>query len=792
MKNILMIGNTHFDPVWTWEWEEAMYSIHSTLRSALDRLKEDDEFIYSFSSPVVFEWISKIDPEMLEEIKERVNEGRWDLNEGWWTQPDCYSACGESYARQSLYGQQYLKDTFGVHSKAIFNIDSFGHNSQSPQILKKSHMEYYCMCRPEKWFFDIDSPYFNWKGKDGTVIKAFRTGQFSDIYSKDMEKNIALAEENMKNATCDELMIYGVSNHGGAPTKKAIADIHKFSAQKDYDIKMCSVEDYFKAQDEPTVTLESEMITKNFGPYVNENRIKRLNRKAEYTLANAEKASVIAKKTLGISYDGEKLAACWKNLLFNHFHDILGGASHKEAYFDARNQIGGVLFTAEEIIHLKLAAVTKKIKTPGSNGKNPWNFVVWNLNDKPYNGYLEGELQWLHEFVGYSGGVRLEDENGNKFPCQIIMESSVIPEFRSKVLFKAEIPAMGYKMFKVIQTGEKVPEINKNSYIIETDSFKAEIDKKTGLIGSLYSKKLKKEFKDLITPQCFEDIADAECFNTNVYGKLLEPFALTDIETVEDGELRTVIKVSYKFRNSLLSLYYHFYKDAEYFDVKYYISWNEKHTVLKLGVKTDYNEAVVASPFANEVRPDSETDMPMGEWLCVHNETEGISFVSDSLFAYNKTGNNVGFSILRSCIFGEMTLGNERIEKDYPIMEQGIIEGGLRVVMHKGNCFENNIPEMARDYNNRPIVINEANHDGIYPAEKSFVAVDTDNVMLSAVKKAEKGCEDILRLCELAGKKQLVMLSYFGAEFKFEMNPYEIKTLKVADGKITEVYITED
>ena len=42
MKNVYMIGNTHFDPVWLWRWDEAMASIHSTFRSALDRMTEDE------------------------------------------------------------------------------------------------------------------------------------------------------------------------------------------------------------------------------------------------------------------------------------------------------------------------------------------------------------------------------------------------------------------------------------------------------------------------------------------------------------------------------------------------------------------------------------------------------------------------------------------------------------------------------------------------------------------------------------------------------------------------------
>ena len=209
MKNIYMVGNTHFDPVWLWRWDEAMASIRSTFRSALDRMNEDDDFIYSFATPPVFEWIKEVDTEMFEEIKRRVAEGRWEICEGWWLQPDCFSASGESYARQSLYGQRYLLENFGKYADTVFNIDSFGHNSQTPQILKKSRMKYYCLCRPEEKHVSISSPYFTWEGKDGSEVLAFRAGQYSGIYTKDVPKNIELAEGNLKSSECDEMMVYG-------------------------------------------------------------------------------------------------------------------------------------------------------------------------------------------------------------------------------------------------------------------------------------------------------------------------------------------------------------------------------------------------------------------------------------------------------------------------------------------------------------------------------------------------------------------------------------------------------
>ena len=49
------IGNTHFDPVWLWQWHEAMASIRATFRAALDRMDEDPDFVYSFATPPVAE-----------------------------------------------------------------------------------------------------------------------------------------------------------------------------------------------------------------------------------------------------------------------------------------------------------------------------------------------------------------------------------------------------------------------------------------------------------------------------------------------------------------------------------------------------------------------------------------------------------------------------------------------------------------------------------------------------------------------------------------------------------------
>ncbi|GIQ65844.1 hypothetical protein PACILC2_44120 [Paenibacillus cisolokensis] len=137
-KKLYMIGNAHLDPVWLWQWQEGFQEAKATFRSALDRMKESEDFIFTSSSAAMYEWIENNDPAMFEEIRQRVREGRWHIVGGWWIQPDCNIPGGESFVRQGLYGQRYFKEKLGVTAKVGYNVDSFGHHGMLPQILKKA------------------------------------------------------------------------------------------------------------------------------------------------------------------------------------------------------------------------------------------------------------------------------------------------------------------------------------------------------------------------------------------------------------------------------------------------------------------------------------------------------------------------------------------------------------------------------------------------------------------------------------------------------------------------------
>jgi alpha-mannosidase len=173
-KKLYMIGNAHIDPVWLWNWQEGFQEVKATFQSALDRMKETDGFIFTCSSAAFYEWVEKNNPKMFQEIVTRVKEGRWEIVGGLYIQPDCNIPNGESYVRQGLFSQRYFMKKFGRIATTGYNVDSFGHNGNLPQILTKSGMENYIFMRPMPAEKGLPGRIFWWASEDRTKILTYR------------------------------------------------------------------------------------------------------------------------------------------------------------------------------------------------------------------------------------------------------------------------------------------------------------------------------------------------------------------------------------------------------------------------------------------------------------------------------------------------------------------------------------------------------------------------------------------------------------------------------------------
>ncbi|MBQ8401943.1 MAG: hypothetical protein IJX14_08440, partial [Clostridia bacterium] len=584
-----------------------MAAIRATFRAALDRMNEDPDFVYSFATPPVFEWIKHTEPALFAEICRRVEEGRWELGEGWWLQPDCYSAAGESYVRQGLYGQRWLMENFGKTADTVFNIDSFGHSPMLPQILSGCGIRYYCFVRPEPHHVLLASPLFWWESPDGSRVLTCRAER---CYARDMAARLTEESGCADGYNPDELVVYGVTDHGGAPTKEALQDIHACP-----DAFCSTLTRYFTEHSDCPTVEKREFVTGDFGVYANLPQIKAMVRRGEYTLLAAEKAAVLANlagrplDTVAGQNVQEILTRGWHDVLFHQFHDIIGGACIRDAYDDAYAGLGRAITAGGEVLHYALQRITAGLRMIG----DAWNLAVWNLHDTPYDGYIEAEVQWINEYDWYSGGIALEDGDGNRYLCQILREKSVLPGFRSRFLFRAEIPAMGYKLFHVIRTGGEIERPAADTHRIRTE--KLDITLENGCIIRVQDKSGRILAGELFTPMTYRDDGDTWAFNIHAYDSQPLPWENVSVEVKEAGPLRTVIRSHFRQDLSTLTLYYTVYHDENAVDLRWSCNWNDRHKAVKLLLAAPAPDHLAAVPYGSIRRRETEADVPLGPWV---------------------------------------------------------------------------------------------------------------------------------------------------------------------------------
>ena len=796
-----MIGNTHFDPVWLWTWDEAMASIRSTFRAALARMREEEQFRYSFSCPPVFQWIEKTEPEMFAEIQARVKEGRWRLDEGMWLQPDCFSAAGESYARQCLYGQKYLYKNFGVYSDTAFNGDCFGCPETLPQILKKSGMPYAVFGRPDERDLSTSSPLFAWTSPDGSVVLSCRLsdgwGAWSQDVGAEIDRALAYSDRTGENV----LLCYGVTDHGGAPTKRDIAKILEKQKETDGRVVFSGTTEYFEAEklSHGAPDTVREIPIRYFGVFCDLPDVKRENRRAENLLLAAERLAVLDARLNRTAPPAEMLHAAWEDVLFNQFHDILGGSSIRDAYHDVRSQFGRAETNAGEYLHCTIQRLTRQIGLP-ADGDALWNLVVWNLHPAVYAGEIEAEVQWAWELPWYKGEISVTDEDGREYPCQVLQARETIPGFRSRFVFSAELPAMGYRVFRVhCRAAKAIPDSDGLSVaenVLENRFLRVTLDGKTGGILSVYDKEQGKPLSGALgTPVVRADASDVWAFNFTGYGDA-EPFAQVCAKVLETGPLRVRVHVKTEYHHSVLDIDYLLSRDARCIDVRYRMLWQEGQRACRLRfVSAAEDPKLTASvPYGQTGRKKDGHDMPVGAYLTFEDEEHPFTLYSDGLFSVCAEGNAMELNVVRSPVYGELHMG-ELPEGDYEYLGQGPVEGKWRADFSRHTARKR---RDAADFFVSPVVtVDESHHDGHRPLKDSFFSLsDTENaVRLTALKPAEDNpCDTVLRMENTSGAETAASFTLAGASpvsgVKFA--PYEIKTLYVSEkGDVREVNILE-
>lgn len=787
-----MIGNGHIDPVWLWRWLEGFQETKATFQSALDRLEEYDDFIFTSSSAAFYEWIEENDERMFQKIKKRIQEGRWVICGGWWIQPDCNLPGGESFARQGLIGQRYFREKFGVTAKVGYNVDSFGHHGMLPQILQQSGMDAYVFMRPNPEEKGLPSRLFLWESNDGSRVKAFRI-PFEYATFDHLDNHIMHSKAELKNSFNQLMCFYGVGNHGGGPTKENIETIKKMNENMtDTELVFSSPNDFFeqvtKIEDQLPI-VHDDLQHHASGSYSVHSEVKKYNRYSENLLLQAEKFSTIAHRLTKQTYPIEFNKA-WKGILFNQFHDILPGTSIEPAYDDARDLYGEANSIASRALNYALQSISWNINIKEEKDMKP--IVVFNSHSWPIKEVVEIEYGIFDNYRVPEEFI-IEDVDGKEVPHQLIAPIAKIPN-RKRIAFLAEVPALGYSTYKLraVQPKRRFSSVKANDYLLENNRYRVIIDPKTGGISSLYDKSMDIEvFKDhAAIPVVMEDLSDAWGHGELHFDKKVGEFTPIKIKKIEEGSVRATIRVTSKYEASTIIQDFIVYKDINKIDVKVKVNWQERYKALKIKFPVAFNQRKVTYeiPFGHISREANGEEEPMQNWLDVtgtinkkSKEIYGLSVLNDSKYSGNVKGNTIHLTVLRSPIYNHHIPYEPDLEEDYPIIDQGIQTFTYSLLPHEQGWEEAKTVNHAMQLNQKSQTIVETYHAGELPQKDSFIIVDQDNVVLTAMKKAEDNEDIILRFYETTNEATTVTITLplYNKKFTVEFGRSEIKTFRV-------------
>jgi alpha-mannosidase len=456
MKTVHLVGNAHMDPVWLWKKSDGIDAVLATARSACDRLDEYPEFIFTCSASWFHQVIEDHDPALFARVREAVRAGRWQLVGGMVIQPDCNLPCPESFARQLATGQAWYERAFGRRTTVGYNVDSFGHTAYLPRFLRDAGIDSYVFMRPGPHEKALPASLFRWRSPDGHEVAAFRiTGAYC-TGAPDIKAHVNAALAAMPEGAEDTMCFFGVGDHGGGPTIGQIDWLLEHRGDwPGVRLVFSHPRAFFDAiaprmKGLPIVT--GELQHHAIGCYAVERRIKVAMRRAESRLLQAGQAAEALKGVrsltdkapldrLGAGADplASTLAQAWDDVLFNQFHDMLGGTCLSEASAAVAGLLTAAEARAEDALTLLTRRASRADAIPGEH-----RIVLFNPSPEPFDGYL------VHEPWGPPDPLRLIDEAGRTIPCQIVEARGKVP-WPKRILFRAALPPRARRILKLVR-----------------------------------------------------------------------------------------------------------------------------------------------------------------------------------------------------------------------------------------------------------------------------------------------------------------------------------------------------
>ena len=774
---VYVAPHSHIDLVWYWTYDKTQVISINILRHALDLLKSDPRYTFTQDQKLALQpfWDSLSEPDRAF-LRKMIQEGRFEVTTGMYVQPDVAEPDFESLTREFLPALPWMNQTFGAKVSTAWNIDTYGHTVQMPQLFHQAGLSYFVFMRdiPKPLVGSVKSPFY-WVSPDGSKVLSYWLSEgygFNEHLKDSVTHNV---EGNDK-----IFATWGSDLYLPTESTAVIENKIRKAAEEDHipikEVVFCTPHQYFEAVEKSGVKLPTYTYDLNPPQYIQDLRGlygerpdgKLANRRAEEMLESAEKFDSVS-TMFGSTYPSERLNVAWENVLFNQDHDAIPG-SHTDAVDDEMmSRYGGAIETGRDTLAKSLYTISRHVNTKGS-GDYPFlvfNPLSFSRTEVVHYGPLFKETLKNFQLFDMAGqpvpfrSVAVPHQDGDPLGMAVI-------EFEAK-----DIPALGYQLYRIQPAegtaraaawGPVRPEISNQYYSLT-------IDPANGLIASLKDRRTGRELLD--TKKYFgnelvleeEKNPDTEGMVRLTGNEVRSSSFPADSITEIDDDLGTTIRSEGPFLGGRRRQEITIYKSIPRIDLRTELLGFPGHDGMLGAVFPVASGKDVTLHYethnAVTLRPDGIFES--GTWMDAESDGYGLGIINKGLGGFHTEDGVLRLTLLRS-------ITNYRGYNAPGASEAGSHVFEYSIYPHAGAWDAGELINQAHSFNSPVRVIATDEHDGILPARHSFMTV-AGNFEVTALKKAENGEGFILRGHETLGKDGSVQLDF----------PFAVQSVWTAD-----------
>jgi alpha-mannosidase len=328
----VLTGHAHIDLVWLWREANADYKARHTFASMNRLMEVYPEFRFAYSQSASYDSVQASSPELMEQVKKRIAEGKWEAVGATYVESDTMLACGEALARSFLVGQERFRALFGESSNLLWLPDVFGYCGCLPQIMRQCGVDRFFTTKLT-WsninLFPHSS--FIWRGVDGSEVLSHVTqglGYNQEARPQEVRK---AADEHRQSDVHDEfLMPTGRGDGGGGVTPEMCERARRMAALEGIPNTRWGRLDEFcdrlEAIKDRLPVYQGELYLEyHRGTLTTHGALKEAFRGLERALQFQEASRVLGNAGLVDCH-------AWQRLVFAQFHDYIPGSSIHEVY----------------------------------------------------------------------------------------------------------------------------------------------------------------------------------------------------------------------------------------------------------------------------------------------------------------------------------------------------------------------------------------------------------------------------------------------------------------------------